>query len=493
MKKTISIILSAILVFSCFGAIGLGSIASATSSPAAWQNTQDDIQAGQVVVLTDDVSITKSFTVKGGGTLVVQPGCNLTIGALTDLENAYNSGTSGNPTGLVTIMVEEDATFIVSKGANVENYGRIIGDGFDTHQIATDQFYNHLYLPDGYNSKANDADQTNPGYSRADGVNWLDAVKDSTTGNPIKALEVVYKYRAICGFDATATTLDDGTVVNADKAYTVWKCYEQSGYASDGQRDVKVRLGDTCYVCCNATDMTLDSQSNYALGFPYTVSATDRKARYIDTSKLKVSANGVWTSAKEHIDTTRGVFAFQPSSEAVVLTVPKQYYRYENVARTFKIDLPQNNGYYVKTQSGAEKEVEVKFGETLSFEVVLNPDYDKSKDNVVVYWGTLKLTPDEYGFYDVTGPIKKKTESGDQAATDSELQSGYYSTEFYYMEPTGGIQQSANISVMGVISNEKQNSLSNAFSTIRQVFQIIKEIFQEIFGMFKNIFGGIGA
>ena len=79
------------------------------------------------------------------------------------------------------------------------------------------------------------------------------------------------------------------------------------------------------------------------------------------------------------------------------------------------------------------------------------------------------MEPDEYGYYDVTGPI---VDEG--------------------MATAGGVQEDIEIQVMGVSANARQEMMGSLVGFIQQIFSVIEEIFSYFFGIFEDL-GNLGA
>ena len=78
------------------------------------------------------------------------------------------------------------------------------------------------------------------------------------------------------------------------------------------------------------------------------------------------------------------------------------------------------------------------------------------------------MEPDEYGYFDVTGPIVD-----DQIAT------------------SGGVQGDITITVMGVSANEIRETMGSVLTFVQQIFDIIKSIFDYFADIFSGLFGDV--
>lgn len=155
------------------------------------------------------------------------------------------------------------------------------------------------------------------------------------------------------------------------------------------------------------------------------------------------------------------VFTVIPTN---AFTIEVKSTAYDDIVKIFDIALPRTEAYYVITDKNDVDNVKVEFGDTLSFRVVLEPDYDKS--DIFVYVNTIPMEPKEFGYYRVTGPMKS-----DGFAT------------------AGGVQDHLTITVMGVASNESQEQMSSLVLMLQEIFSIIKEFFS----YFTSLFTGLGS
>ena len=160
-----------------------------------------------------------------------------------------------------------------------------------------------------------------------------------------------------------------------------------------------------------------------------------------------------------------------PEYGAVFTVVPTNAFKievtsteYDDIVKIFDITLPKTEAYYVITDKNEVERVDVEFGKTLSFRVVLEEEYDKS--DYYVYVNSLYQEPADFGYYRIAGPL-----TSDGFAT------------------AGGVQDDLTITVMGVTSNESQEQLSGIVAMLQEIFSIIKEIFS----YFTSIFDGLGS
>lgn len=187
---------------------------------------------------------------------------------------------------------------------------------------------------------------------------------------------------------------------------------------------------------------------------------------WADIGRMQLIAGGQNVSATEHekIANDRGVFCIAPAN-ALELGVYKTGYK--DLVKLFDITLPRTEAYYVISKDGDVDKITVEYGKTFSFRVVLSPEYDKSEP--YCYVNTLYMEPDEFGYYDVTGPV---------------LDEG--------MATAGGVQEDISIQVMGVSANERQEMVGSLVGFIQEIFSVIKEIFSYFTSIFEGL-GNLGA
>lgn len=139
---------------------------------------------------------------------------------------------------------------------------------------------------------------------------------------------------------------------------------------------------------------------------------------------------------------------------------------------TFNIYLPTGEGYTVYGREGEQsadgETVKLKYGQSFSFKVEIDPEYDMSAYEVYVYngygWTNLDTTellkdiapakPDEYGYYHI-----------------SEIKGEH------------------TIYVVGVVKNETLLMVGDILDMIRNVFEMITGFFAELMGFLGISFG----
>lgn len=196
----------------------------------------------------------------------------------------------------------------------------------------------------------------------------------------------------------------------------------------------------------------------------------EESGSWVDVGRMQLVAGGqsVSSSTTELVNNDRGVFCVSPIN-AMDLEVYSTSYK--DIVKIFEITLPRTDAYYVISKDGDVDEITVEYGKTFSFRVVLSPDYDKS--DYYCYVNTLYMEPDEFGYYDVTGPV---------------LAEG--------MATAGGVQEDISIQVMGVAANERQEMIGSLVGFIQEIFSVFKEIFSyfgDLFAGFGGLFGGSDA
>ena len=182
---------------------------------------------------------------------------------------------------------------------------------------------------------------------------------------------------------------------------------------------------------------------------------------WVDVGRMQVVAGGQSVATTDLVNNDRGVFCVSPINSMDLEVYSTSY---KDLVKIFDITLPRTEAYYVISKDGDVDEVKVEYGKTFSFRVVLSEDYDKS--DYYCYVNTLYMEPDEFGYYDVTGPI---------------LSEG--------MATEGGVQDDISIQVMGVAANERQEMIGSLVGFIQEIFSV----FKEIFSYFGDLFSGFGG
>ena len=195
------------------------------------------------------------------------------------------------------------------------------------------------------------------------------------------------------------------------------------------------------------------------------ISPEDGDGDWVDTGRMKLVVNGTVFDTSERIDNDRGVFTIIPVGS---MNISILSYNYKDLVKLFKILLPQTEGYYVKSKDGEVGEVTVEYGKTFSFCVVLNEEYSKS--DFYAYVNGASIEPDEFGYFDITGPIVD-----------------------FVVTKNGGVQEDISITIMGVSSNASSESMGSIVNFIKQIFETISSIFSYFTDLFAGMFGGLGG
>ena len=144
----------------------------------------------------------------------------------------------------------------------------------------------------------------------------------------------------------------------------------------------------------------------------------------------------------------------------------------DDFLNTFNIYLPTGEGYTVYGREGEQsadgETIKLKYGQSFSFKVEIDPEYDMSAYEVYVYngygWSNLDTStllkdiapavPDEYGYYHIDSVKGEHT-----------------------------------IYVVGVVKNETLLMVGDILDMIRNVFEMITSFFEEIFAFLGLSFG----
>lgn len=353
------------------------------------------------VIIDTDTNYTEAITVNADDTVEIK--ANVTVSAKLE-----NHG---------TIIIYNGGSLTVISGGNLENYGNIeVKTGGKLDVINGGSLNNYVTIPGSF--------------SRT--YDW----KETWNRQPLTVQ-----------FDVAYYMYKQG---DTDDAYTNFDNYKNILVADT---TIPVPYGEELFI----------------MVIPRLGPTQDGEWVGAERMKLKVGSStiGVTTILETDSDYVR-----LPEYGAVFTVVPSNAFKievasteYKDLVKIFDIALPRTEGYYVITDKNDVDNVKVEFGDTLSFRVVLEPDYDKS-DEVHVYVNTVHMEPHDFGYYRVAGPM---TSEGFATA--------------------GGVQDHLTISVMGVVSNESQEQMSSLVLMLQEIFSIIKEIFS----YFTELFTGFGA
>lgn len=417
MKKTIAVFLACLMLFASVPFM-------AVAADGTWADTgviteDRTVAAGDTLTITGTYTVTGNFYVEPGANLVISNNGSLIITGTGRLVNSGNvtvkiTGTlnlSGTGTGTdgATLVNNSTGTIEIQKGSNCNL-------GFSSAAYNSGTIKNIDYLAINgklYHQVTVPASFTNT-YTKAEMWNRTETTVTYTVGYALDA-----------DFDTDLDYLTDDSYTNCSIDTNVW-----------------VQHGEKIYIL---------------------ISPEDGDGDWVDTSRMQLTIGGQLAAATSKIDNDRGVFCIRPTS---ALDVDVYSTSYKDVVKLFEIVLPRTEGYYVTTMDGDVDTCTVEFGKTLSFRVVLAPDYDKSE--FYVYVNTAYMEPDEYGYFDVTGPIVD-----DQIAT------------------SGGVQGDITITVMGVSANEIRETMGSVLTFVQQIFDIIKSIFDYFADIFSGLFGDV--
>ncbi len=424
MKKVFAILLTCIMLLTCVPF-------SASAAETTWSGT-------------DTVSV--PFTVNAGETYIIK-GTYTIATAMTVAEGA-------------ALIIEEGGTLMFT-GDN----GKLINSGTVTVKR------NGTLALNGIGSGSQGATLIN----NAKGVFTLDNGSMCSLSKNSQAFNYG-NMKNVDRMDVKGTLTHQVTIpgsFNVDYSYIeTWnrKSFNTSYYVSyyipkEGDADLDYTETSSYTPVSEGADMTvpvIHGQKLYVMITP----EEGEEGDWADVGRMQLIAGGQNVSATEHekIANDRGVFCISPSN-ALELGVYKTGYK--DLVKLFEIKLPRTDAYYVISKDGDVDEITVEYGKTFSFRVVLSPDYDKS--DYYCYVNTLYMEPDEFGYYDVTGPI---VDEG--------------------MANAGGVQEDVTIQVMGVSANERQEMVSSLVGFIQEIFSVIKEIFSYFTSIFEGL-GNLGA
>lgn len=418
MKKTIAILLACIMLIAC--------------APVATFAADTNI--------TTNTAVTADVTVASGDKLVI--GAQYTLDAI--------------------LTISEGATLEVAEGGylSVTTNGQIVNNG--TILVKNDG----AILSNGKGE----------GETGAPFINGVKGVVNLNNGSYFCIERGTYAY-------------NKGTINNIDRMTINGKLYHfvqypQSFDVNYSKTEMYNRKDTTVtYTVEHVNDADLDTDTSYLVASNYTavpatggwcehgvkeyilITPESGEGDWVDTGRMKLVINGTVFDTSERIDNDRGVFTITPvgSMNISVLSVS-----YKELVKIFSISLPQNEAYYVKSKDGEVGNVTVEYGKTFSFSVVLSEEYDKS--DFYAYVNGVSLEPDEYGYFDITGPIID-----------------------YAMSTTGGVQEDVSISILGVSSNASAENMNSIVSLLKQIFETIMSIFGYFQDLFAGIFGGFAA
>lgn len=161
----------------------------------------------------------------------------------------------------------------------------------------------------------------------------------------------------------------------------------------------------------------------------------------------------------------QGVYNFKVVSSSNISYSP--WTNDNDFLSTFEILLPTGEGYAVYGREGEQsalgETVKLKYGQTFSFKVEIDPEYDMSAYEVYVYdgYGWTNLDPSQ-DLADIE-PVKPD-------------EYGYYSIK--------DIKGPHTVYVVGVVANETILMVGNILDMVKNIFEMISAFFAEILGFF---------
>ena len=178
-----------------------------------------------------------------------------------------------------------------------------------------------------------------------------------------------------------------------------------------------------------------------------------------DDSLMKVYVNNMPQAYGQ------GVYSYKVVSAAEVSYSP--WTSDNDFLSTFNIYLPTGEGYTVYGREGEQsalgETVKLKYGQTFSFKVEIDPEYDMSSYEVYIYngYGWTNLDPSQ-DLADI------------EPAKPDEY--GYYTIDAVKGEHT--------VYVVGVVANETLLMVGNILDMVKNIFEMIGAFFAEILAFF---------
>lgn len=415
MKKAIAILLACIMLMSC----------------------------APVMVFAEDTEITTSGTLDAD--LTVSSGDKLTVSATWTIA--------------AVLTVEEGATLVIEENGyiTVAGTGRLINKG-------------NIVV------KKNGAILSNGKGSGENGSSFYNDEKGSLTLNSGSYFSI----------ERNTYAYNKGTINNIDRMTINGRLYHYVQYPQNWSviyknTEMWNRKETTVdFTVSHVNDSNLEGELDYLTASNYVgvlasgdwcehgvkeyilITPEDGDGDWVDTGRMQLVVNGTIFDTSERIDNDRGVFTIIPVGS---MNISIRSDSYKEIVKLYDIVLPRTEGYYVQSKDGDVDEVTVEYGKTFSFCVVLNEEYDKSEP--YVYVNGVSLMPDEFGYFDITGPIVD-----------------------YTMLQVGGVQNDISITVMGVNSNASQEQMSGIVNFVKQIFDTIMSIFNYFGDLFAGLFGG---
>lgn len=430
MKKTIAILVACIMLIAC---VPLTAYADETVTGVVSWDTEQTIQQNET--LTVNGTLTVSVTLKNQGTIVINEGGSITFAGAGRLVNEGTvtvrnggkitfGGTGKEETGATLynaksgmISFGTSATGTVDKGSEGYNYGEITNSGALT---VNGKLLHNVTIPGSFSESYEYYETWN---------------RQPTT---------VY-------FDVYYYMYQQG---DTDDAYSKVENFKK--YPCESETNVPVPHGEKLFVMIVPR-----------IG-------ADGTGEWVDSSRLQLNAGTNTLDVTTILDTESENAVRTPEYGAVFTITPSNAMKvdikstnYKDIVKIFEVVLPRTEGYYVITDNNDVDRVDVEFGKTLSFRVVLAEEYDKSEP--YVYVNSIYMEPADYGYFRITGPMESD---------------GFANN--------GGVQDDLVITVMGVSANERQEQMASLVTFIQEIFSIIEEIFSYFLSIFEGL-GSLGA
>lgn len=421
MKKTIAILLSCIMLLACIPFTA--SAADVTWSSVETKTAPETINAGTKVIVTGTYTIATTLTVMQGAEVVVEDGGSLIF-----------TGEAGRLINSGTVSVKRNGTLTLN-GIGTGAQATFVNNATGEFTLDNGSLASLSKNSQGFN------------YGNMRNLDRMD-IKGTLSHQVTIPGSFSDNYSYVETFNNKNFTTD----------YTVSYYIPQEG-------DEPLDYTDESKYSLNPDEKTVSvihGQKLYVMITP----EEGLEGDWCDIGRMQLTAGGQNVAVTEHeqIPNDRGVFCITPANS---LQLGVYSTAYKDLVKIFEIILPNTEGYYVISKDGDVDVATVEYGKVFSFRVVLAPEYDKSES--FVYVNALYMEPDEYGYYDVTGPI---VDEG--------------------MATVGGVQEDIEIQVMGVSSNESQAMMGSLVGFIQQIFAVIEEIFSYFLGIFEGL-GNLGA
>lgn len=422
MKKVFAILLTCVMLLTCvpFSASAADIVCSSTETISI----PFSINAGDKYIITGTFTIATTMTIMEGASLVVEEGGSLIF-----------AGESGRLINSGSVTVKRNGTLALNGIGTGAQGATFINNETGVFTLDNGSICSLSKNSQGFN------------YGNIKNIDRMD-IKGTLT----------HQVTIPGSFNVDYSYIETWNRLSFNTSY-----YVSYYIPKEGDADLDY-TEESSYTLINAdtTVPVIHGQKLYVMITPEEGSEGD----WADVGRMQLIAGGQNVAATEHemIDNDRGVFCISPAN-ALELGVYSTSYK--DIVKLFEINLPRTDAYYVISKDGDVDEITVEYGKTFSFRVVLSPDYDRS--DYYCYVNTLYMEPDEFGYYDVTGPI---VDEG--MATD------------------GGVQEDVTIQVMGVAANERQEMVSSLVGFIQEIFSVFKEIFSYFTSIFESL-GNLGA